>query len=148
MHVCIYIHESYMGCVHFLLTLCLKMWLMGRCLVNLFSKHETTDFTYVFFINLVLWSNQFIIWILTLDWIRHVNYKSVSIFFSDNFFVDDYARFTVLDSQGKTAAIANSMNYLTKKGNPFLAYLGFSIFFFFFSICRSNWIFKCLLEIP
>lgn len=37
----------------------------------------------------------------------------------DNFFVDDYARFTVLDSQGKTAAIANSMNYLTKKGNPF-----------------------------
>lgn len=44
--------------------------------------------------------------------------------------MDDYARFTVLDSQGKTAAIANSMNYLTKKGNPFLAYLGFSIFFF------------------
>lgn len=41
------------------------------------------------------------------------------LFFSDNFFVDDYARFTVLDSQGKTAAIANSMNYLTKKGNPF-----------------------------
>ena len=39
--------------------------------------------------------------------------------FSDNFFVDDYARFSVLDSQGKTAAIANSMNYLTKKGNPF-----------------------------
>uniref|UniRef100_A0A2K6EYS8 UDP-glucose glycoprotein glucosyltransferase 1 n=1 Tax=Propithecus coquereli TaxID=379532 RepID=A0A2K6EYS8_PROCO len=35
---------------------------------------------------------------------------------SNNFFVDDYARFTVLDSQGKTAAIANSMNYLTKKG--------------------------------
>lgn len=40
-------------------------------------------------------------------------------FFSDNFFVDDYARFTALDSQGKTAAIANSMNYLTKKGNTF-----------------------------
>ncbi|XP_004004533.3 UDP-glucose:glycoprotein glucosyltransferase 1 isoform X3 [Ovis aries] len=35
---------------------------------------------------------------------------------TNNFFVDDYARFTVLDSQGKTAAIANSMNYLTKKG--------------------------------
>uniref|UniRef100_A0A5F9C6B1 UDP-glucose:glycoprotein glucosyltransferase 1 n=1 Tax=Oryctolagus cuniculus TaxID=9986 RepID=A0A5F9C6B1_RABIT len=35
---------------------------------------------------------------------------------SNNFFVDDYARFTVLDSQGKSAAIANSMNYLTKKG--------------------------------
>lgn len=40
-------------------------------------------------------------------------------FFSDNFFVDDYARFTALDSQGKTAAVANSMNYLTKKGNTF-----------------------------
>ncbi|XP_007461376.1 PREDICTED: UDP-glucose:glycoprotein glucosyltransferase 1 [Lipotes vexillifer] len=35
---------------------------------------------------------------------------------TNNFFVDDYARFTILDSQGKTAAIANSMNYLTKKG--------------------------------
>ncbi|KAM4859019.1 UDP-glucose:glycoprotein glucosyltransferase 1 isoform 1-T1 [Thomomys bottae] len=35
---------------------------------------------------------------------------------SNNFFVDDYARFSVLDSQGKTAALANSMNYLTKKG--------------------------------
>ncbi|XP_062039182.1 UDP-glucose:glycoprotein glucosyltransferase 1 isoform X1 [Lepus europaeus] len=35
---------------------------------------------------------------------------------SNNFFVDDYARFTVLDSQGKSAAVANSMNYLTKKG--------------------------------
>ncbi|EHB15938.1 UDP-glucose:glycoprotein glucosyltransferase 1 [Heterocephalus glaber] len=35
---------------------------------------------------------------------------------SNNFFVDDYTRFSVLDSQGKTAAIANSMNYLTKKG--------------------------------
>uniref|UniRef100_A0A8C5LDS4 UDP-glucose:glycoprotein glucosyltransferase 1 n=1 Tax=Jaculus jaculus TaxID=51337 RepID=A0A8C5LDS4_JACJA len=35
---------------------------------------------------------------------------------SNNFFVDDYARFSVLDSQGKTAAVANSMNYLTKKG--------------------------------
>uniref|UniRef100_A0A8C0N2I8 UDP-glucose ceramide glucosyltransferase-like 1 n=1 Tax=Canis lupus familiaris TaxID=9615 RepID=A0A8C0N2I8_CANLF len=35
---------------------------------------------------------------------------------TNNFFVDDYARFSVLDSQGKTAAIANSMNYLTKKG--------------------------------
>lgn len=35
----------------------------------------------------------------------------------DNFFVDDFARFTVLDSKDKTAAIANSMTYLTKKGN-------------------------------
>ncbi|XP_054981511.1 UDP-glucose:glycoprotein glucosyltransferase 1 isoform X2 [Sorex araneus] len=35
---------------------------------------------------------------------------------TNNFFVDDFARFTVLDSPGKTAAIANSMHYLTKKG--------------------------------
>ncbi|XP_066089084.1 UDP-glucose:glycoprotein glucosyltransferase 1 isoform X1 [Saccopteryx bilineata] len=35
---------------------------------------------------------------------------------TNNFFVDDYARFATLDSQGKTAAIANSMKYLTKKG--------------------------------
>ncbi|XP_073481572.1 UDP-glucose:glycoprotein glucosyltransferase 1 isoform X1 [Aquarana catesbeiana] len=34
----------------------------------------------------------------------------------NNFFVDDYARFSVLDSSDKSAAIANSMNYLTKKG--------------------------------
>jgi hypothetical protein len=45
----------------------------------------------------------------------------------DNFFVDDYARFSVLDSEGKTAALANSMSYLTKKGNPLRAYLGFNI---------------------
>ncbi|XP_060034152.1 UDP-glucose:glycoprotein glucosyltransferase 1 [Erinaceus europaeus] len=35
---------------------------------------------------------------------------------TNNFFVDDYARFTVLDSQDKTAAVANSMSYLSKKG--------------------------------
>ncbi|XP_069069835.1 UDP-glucose:glycoprotein glucosyltransferase 1 isoform X1 [Pleurodeles waltl] len=35
---------------------------------------------------------------------------------ANNHFVDDYARFTVLDSKEKTAAVANSMNYLTKKG--------------------------------
>ncbi|XP_036712981.1 UDP-glucose:glycoprotein glucosyltransferase 1 isoform X2 [Balaenoptera musculus] len=39
---------------------------------------------------------------------------------TNNFFVDDYARFTVLDSQGRTAAIANSMNYLTKKDDSFI----------------------------
>ncbi|XP_023565444.1 UDP-glucose:glycoprotein glucosyltransferase 1 isoform X2 [Octodon degus] len=39
---------------------------------------------------------------------------------SNNFFVDDYSRFSVLDSQGKTAAIANSMNYLTKKDDSFI----------------------------
>uniref|UniRef100_A0A8D2IVX3 UDP-glucose ceramide glucosyltransferase-like 1 n=1 Tax=Varanus komodoensis TaxID=61221 RepID=A0A8D2IVX3_VARKO len=35
---------------------------------------------------------------------------------TNNFYVDDYARFTSLNSKGKTAAIANSMTYLTKKG--------------------------------
>ncbi|KAH0504019.1 UDP-glucose:glycoprotein glucosyltransferase 1 [Microtus ochrogaster] len=39
---------------------------------------------------------------------------------SNNFFVDDFARFSVLDSRGKTAAIANSMNYLTKKDGSLL----------------------------
>ncbi|CAJ0935770.1 unnamed protein product [Ranitomeya imitator] len=34
----------------------------------------------------------------------------------NNFYVDDYARFSVLDSAAKSAAIANSMNYVTKKG--------------------------------
>uniref|UniRef100_A0A670I5Q3 UDP-glucose ceramide glucosyltransferase-like 1 n=1 Tax=Podarcis muralis TaxID=64176 RepID=A0A670I5Q3_PODMU len=35
---------------------------------------------------------------------------------TNNFFVDDYARFTFMDSKHKTAAIANSMTYMTKKG--------------------------------
>ncbi|XP_063771592.1 UDP-glucose:glycoprotein glucosyltransferase 1 isoform X2 [Pseudophryne corroboree] len=35
---------------------------------------------------------------------------------TNNFFVDDYARFSVLDTNAKSAAIANSMNYLSKKG--------------------------------
>ncbi|XP_020643123.3 UDP-glucose:glycoprotein glucosyltransferase 1 isoform X1 [Pogona vitticeps] len=35
---------------------------------------------------------------------------------TNNFYIDDYARFTVLDSKDKTAAVANSMTYLTKKG--------------------------------
>ncbi|XP_037379048.1 UDP-glucose:glycoprotein glucosyltransferase 1 isoform X1 [Talpa occidentalis] len=35
---------------------------------------------------------------------------------TNNFFVDHYARFSVLDSPDKTAAVANSMKYLTKKG--------------------------------
>nr|XP_020023954.1 UDP-glucose:glycoprotein glucosyltransferase 1-like [Castor canadensis] len=39
---------------------------------------------------------------------------------NNNFFVDDYARFSVLDSEGKTAALANSMSYLTKKDDSFI----------------------------
>ncbi|XP_053315400.1 UDP-glucose:glycoprotein glucosyltransferase 1 isoform X2 [Spea bombifrons] len=39
---------------------------------------------------------------------------------TNNFFVDDYARFSVLDTDDKTAAIANSMNYLTKKDDSFV----------------------------
>ncbi|XP_019341673.1 UDP-glucose:glycoprotein glucosyltransferase 1 isoform X2 [Alligator mississippiensis] len=39
---------------------------------------------------------------------------------TNNFFVDDFARFTVLDSKDKTAAIANSMTYLTKKDDSFV----------------------------
>ncbi|OXB83408.1 UNVERIFIED_CONTAM: hypothetical protein H355_006255 [Colinus virginianus] len=34
----------------------------------------------------------------------------------NNFYVDDFARFSTLDSREKTAAVANSMTYLTKRG--------------------------------
>lgn len=37
-------------------------------------------------------------------------------FFADNYFIDDYARFSTLDSKEKSTAVANSMNYMTKKG--------------------------------
>uniref|UniRef100_A0A8C3TQV9 UDP-glucose ceramide glucosyltransferase-like 1 n=1 Tax=Catharus ustulatus TaxID=91951 RepID=A0A8C3TQV9_CATUS len=37
-----------------------------------------------------------------------------------NHFVDDFARFTTLDSKDKTAAVANSMTYLTKKDDSFV----------------------------
>uniref|UniRef100_A0A670I460 UDP-glucose ceramide glucosyltransferase-like 1 n=1 Tax=Podarcis muralis TaxID=64176 RepID=A0A670I460_PODMU len=39
---------------------------------------------------------------------------------TNNFFVDDYARFTFMDSKHKTAAIANSMTYMTKKDDSFV----------------------------
>ncbi|KAM9127562.1 UDP-glucose:glycoprotein glucosyltransferase 1 isoform 2-T3 [Pangshura tecta] len=39
---------------------------------------------------------------------------------TNNFFVDDYARFTFLNSKDKTAAVANSMIYLTKKDDSFV----------------------------
>ncbi|ETE67294.1 UDP-glucose:glycoprotein glucosyltransferase 1, partial [Ophiophagus hannah] len=39
---------------------------------------------------------------------------------NNNFYVDDYARFSTLDSKDKTAAIANSMTYLTKKDDTFV----------------------------
>ncbi|XP_039642059.1 UDP-glucose:glycoprotein glucosyltransferase 1 isoform X2 [Perca fluviatilis] len=35
---------------------------------------------------------------------------------TNNFFVDDYARFSTLDTKEKSTAVANSMNYMTKKG--------------------------------
>lgn len=38
------------------------------------------------------------------------------VFFIDNHFVDDYARFSTLDTKEKSTAVANSMNYMTKKG--------------------------------
>lgn len=40
----------------------------------------------------------------------------VFTFFADNHFIDDYARFSTLDSKEKSTAVANSMNYMTKKG--------------------------------
>lgn len=53
------------------------------------------------------------------------------LFSPDNFFVDDFARFSALDSRGKTAAIANSMNYLTKKGKTFGLVLDPTYLFFY-----------------
>uniref|UniRef100_A0A8C3MUE3 UDP-glucose ceramide glucosyltransferase-like 1 n=1 Tax=Geospiza parvula TaxID=87175 RepID=A0A8C3MUE3_GEOPR len=38
----------------------------------------------------------------------------------NNHFVDDFARFTTLESKDKTAAVANSMTYLTKKDDSFV----------------------------
>ncbi|XP_017270490.1 UDP-glucose:glycoprotein glucosyltransferase 1 isoform X1 [Kryptolebias marmoratus] len=35
---------------------------------------------------------------------------------TNNFFIDDYARFSSLETKEKSAAVANSMNYMTKKG--------------------------------
>nr|XP_019953448.1 PREDICTED: UDP-glucose:glycoprotein glucosyltransferase 1 [Paralichthys olivaceus] len=35
---------------------------------------------------------------------------------TNNFFVDDYARFSTLDVKQKSTAVANSLNYMTKKG--------------------------------
>lgn len=35
---------------------------------------------------------------------------------TDNYFIDDYARFSTLDTKEKNTAVANSMNYMTKKG--------------------------------
>ncbi|XP_047197614.1 UDP-glucose:glycoprotein glucosyltransferase 1 isoform X1 [Hippoglossus stenolepis] len=35
---------------------------------------------------------------------------------TNNFFVDDYARFSTLDVKKKSTAVANSLNYMTKKG--------------------------------
>ncbi|XP_037343101.2 UDP-glucose:glycoprotein glucosyltransferase 1 isoform X1 [Pungitius pungitius] len=35
---------------------------------------------------------------------------------TNNYFIDDYARFSTLDTKEKNTAVANSMNYMTKKG--------------------------------
>uniref|UniRef100_A0A671YK67 UDP-glucose ceramide glucosyltransferase-like 1 n=1 Tax=Sparus aurata TaxID=8175 RepID=A0A671YK67_SPAAU len=41
-------------------------------------------------------------------------------FFADNYFIDDYARFSSLDSKEKSTAVANSMNYMTKKDDGYI----------------------------
>lgn len=47
--------------------------------------------------------------------------KQVSSF-PDNHFIDEYARFLFLDTKDKNAAVANSMNYMTKKGEAICCY--------------------------
>uniref|UniRef100_A0A673G7E7 UDP-glucose ceramide glucosyltransferase-like 1 n=2 Tax=Sinocyclocheilus TaxID=75365 RepID=A0A673G7E7_9TELE len=42
------------------------------------------------------------------------NYLDLSA--TNNHFIDEYARFLFLDTKDKNAAVANSMNYMTKKG--------------------------------
>ncbi|XP_047200724.1 UDP-glucose:glycoprotein glucosyltransferase 1 [Girardinichthys multiradiatus] len=37
---------------------------------------------------------------------------------TNNYFIDDYARFSTLDTKDKSTAVANSMNYMTKKAFP------------------------------
>nr|XP_020469630.1 UDP-glucose:glycoprotein glucosyltransferase 1 isoform X2 [Monopterus albus] len=39
---------------------------------------------------------------------------------TNNYFVDDYARFSTLDSTEKSIAVANSMNYMTKKDDSYI----------------------------
>uniref|UniRef100_A0A8C4EH43 UDP-glucose ceramide glucosyltransferase-like 1 n=1 Tax=Dicentrarchus labrax TaxID=13489 RepID=A0A8C4EH43_DICLA len=41
---------------------------------------------------------------------------------TNNHFVDDYARFSALDTKEKSTAVANSMNYMTKKGQTVAYY--------------------------
>lgn len=48
-------------------------------------------------------------------------YSFFSSRFADNYFIDDYARFSTLDTVEKNTAVANSMNYMTKKGKSTLA---------------------------
>ncbi|XP_027856012.1 UDP-glucose:glycoprotein glucosyltransferase 1 isoform X2 [Xiphophorus couchianus] len=39
---------------------------------------------------------------------------------TNNYFIDDYARFSTLDSKEKSTAVANSMNYMTKKDDGYI----------------------------
>ncbi|XP_061600047.1 UDP-glucose:glycoprotein glucosyltransferase 1 isoform X2 [Cololabis saira] len=39
---------------------------------------------------------------------------------TNNYFVDDYARFSTLDTKEKSTAVANSMNYMTKKDDGYI----------------------------
>uniref|UniRef100_A0A665U6T4 UDP-glucose ceramide glucosyltransferase-like 1 n=1 Tax=Echeneis naucrates TaxID=173247 RepID=A0A665U6T4_ECHNA len=39
---------------------------------------------------------------------------------TNNFFVDDYARFSTLDTKEKNTAVANSMSYMTKKDDGYI----------------------------
>uniref|UniRef100_A0A8C5CCI1 UDP-glucose glycoprotein glucosyltransferase 1 n=1 Tax=Gadus morhua TaxID=8049 RepID=A0A8C5CCI1_GADMO len=46
--------------------------------------------------------------------------RCASLSLVDNFFVDDYARFSTLDTKQRSTAVANSMNYMTKKDDGFV----------------------------
>lgn len=52
---------------------------------------------------------------------HHLTSKKQVFSFPDNHFIDEYARFLFLDTKDKNAAVANSMNYMTKKGEVIAA---------------------------
>ncbi|XP_055253991.1 UDP-glucose:glycoprotein glucosyltransferase 1 [Moschus berezovskii] len=85
----------------------------------------TTFFQRAVYLDYLMYHQNFVVHTLLDQIVRKLQYcllqhladaREAKDLKANNFFVDDYARFTVLDSQGKTAAVANSMNYLTKKG--------------------------------
>lgn len=79
----------------------------------------TTSLKWVHIFHLMMSSSFCFLQIRVIKVFIHESNPLQSIFlslFPDNFFIDDYARFSTLSSKKKNGAVANSMNYMTKKG--------------------------------